>query len=410
MNNSKLYSHTEMQIEPEPNGYNLGGGAARFLRPDGPVFLTADNALNGQAGQRFITVDYANPAVNGTFRLIRPLIVVEGFDPGLLISPENQFGVLNLVGFLDQLRGSPDLQTLLQSDVQQYDIIYVDWARGTDFLQRNALLLERVIRWVNEQKALDGSVEPNVILGQSMGGVISRWALRDMENRGLNHQTRLFISWDGAQQGANVPVAYQHLARHANSLFVQSAIPVLLGGLNIVTLAGNALNLMDVPAARQMLMNRAMANGEINNVDHDNWQLELRNLGYPSQTRNVAVSNGSECGIGQGFLPNADLINVNGRANTRFLSELALHTGNFGFWENLSLLTNKPQFLLGIVPGGNDFFFELNCKAQPVNSTSQIYKGKITYRKKILWLISINTTITDRTRNSNPSLLAIDGT
>ena len=372
--------------------------------------MTADNAFNGQAGQGFITVDYANPAVNGTFRLIRPLIVVEGFDPGLLISPENQFGVLNLVGFLDQLRGSPDLQTLLQSDVQQYDIIYVDWARGTDFLQRNALLLERVIRWVNEQKALDGSVEPNVILGQSMGGVISRWALRDMENRGLNHQTRLFFSWDGAQQGANVPVAYQHLARHANSLFVQSAIPVLLGGLNIVTLAGNALNLMDVPAARQMLMNRAMANGEINNVDHDNWQLELRNLGYPSQTRNVAVSNGSECGIGQGFLPNADLINVNGRANTRFLSELALHTGNFGSWENLSLLTNKPQFLLGIVPGGNDFFFELNCKAQPVNSTSQIYKGKITYRKKILWLISINTTITDRTRNSNPSLLAIDGT
>ena len=30
MDNSKLYSHTEMQIELEPNGYNLGGGAARF--------------------------------------------------------------------------------------------------------------------------------------------------------------------------------------------------------------------------------------------------------------------------------------------------------------------------------------------------------------------------------------------
>jgi hypothetical protein len=140
--------------------------------------------------------------VNGTFRLVRPLIVVEGFDPGHLLAPELEFGMSTFNTFVRQLdnpAGFSQLTQLLRGNNQQYDIIYVDWARGTDFLQRNALLLERVIRWVNEQKALDGSVEPNVILGQSMGGVISRWALRDMENRGLNHQTRLFISWDGAQ-------------------------------------------------------------------------------------------------------------------------------------------------------------------------------------------------------------------
>ena len=182
-------------------------------------------------------------------------------------------------------------------------------------------------------------------------------------------------------------------------------------------LARNFLGLIDEPAARQMLINRVLENGQINNVDHDAWQQELRNLGYPQQlfngvaVRNIAVSNGSECGVGQGFQPYADLINVNGRANTRFLSDLALGTGaGFGAFFYLSLLTQKPQFLFGILTGRNDFAFELNCKAQPVNASTQIYKGKITYTKKILWLINVNTVITNRTRNANPAVLAIDGT
>lgn len=403
-NNTNLYSHTEMQIEQEPNAYgNSGCSSCRFPRPGGPIFLTADDPYIGQSGQGWITVDYAN----ADLRLRRPLIVVEGFDPGHLLAPERQFGFSNFVTFIAQLNGSNDLRNLLQGNNQQYDIIYVDWFRGTDFLQRNALLLERVIRWVNEQKAIDGSVEPNVVLGQSMGGVISRWALRDMENRGLNHQTRLYISWDAPQQGANVPVAYQHAVRHANSLFMQSAIPVLLGGTNIIRMVKNALNLLDVPAARQMLYNRVLNNGQLSNADHNAWQLELRNLGYPQQSRNVAVSNGSECGIGQGFQPGATLLSFNGRANTRILTDII---GTAGGMYLLSLFTGQPAFLFGIVPGRNDFFFDFQCNAQPEGTTIQLYKGKIDYRKKILWLINVNTTITNRTRNSDPSVLPIDGT
>lgn len=36
-------------------------------------------------------------------------------------------------------------------------------------MQRNAFLVERLIQWVNEQKALSGSSEQNVVLGMSMG-------------------------------------------------------------------------------------------------------------------------------------------------------------------------------------------------------------------------------------------------
>ncbi|MBW7840688.1 MAG: T9SS type A sorting domain-containing protein [Chitinophagaceae bacterium] len=412
-NNTTLYSHTEMQIEPEPNAYGSGCSSCRFPRPGGPIFLTADEAYLGQFGQGWITVDYAN----ADLKLRRPLIVVEGFDPGHLLAPERQFGYSNFVTFVAQLNGSFDLRNLLQGNNQQYDIIYVDWFRGTDFLQRNALLLERVIRWVNEQKALDGSNEPNVILGQSMGGVIARWALRDMENKNLNHQTRLYISWDAPHQGANVPVSYQHAARHANSLFVQSAIPLLLGGNNTIRMVRNALNLLDVPAARQMLYNRVLNNGQLSNNDHNAWQTELRNMGYPvgfpqQQIRNIAVSNGSECGAGQGFQPGATLLNIVGRGNTRVLTDLiGSFTGpGLGFWGGLSLLTLKPQFLLGIIPGRNDLSLNVRCQAQPEGTTIQIYRGNITYSKKILWLVNVNTTITNRTRNSDPSVLPIDGT
>lgn len=128
-NNTNLYSHTEMQIELEPNKYESSGGVSinSFARPGGPVFLTADNAHNGEAGQGWITVDYAN----ADLRLRRPLIVVEGFDPGHLLAPEVQFGFSDFNSFLLQLDGSANLQNLLQGTTQQYDIIYVDWFRGT---------------------------------------------------------------------------------------------------------------------------------------------------------------------------------------------------------------------------------------------------------------------------------------
>jgi len=437
-NGNLLYTHTEMQVRPEPNNY-AGGAAARFLRPGGPIFLTADGAWNGQTAQGWITVDYANPAdALGRFRLNRPLIVAEGFDPGHLLTPEQQFGITNFNTFIFQLNGSANLQTLLQSNNQVYDIIYVDWARGTDFLQRNALLLERVIRWVNEQKVLDGSTQPNTVLGQSMGGVIARWALRDMENRGLPHQTNLYINWDGPQLGANVPMAYQHLGRHANSFYLSSNLGIAITGYNsfirpvvnfninaingirglfggtpwneIGSLPANStilagLNLSDVPAARQMLINRINLAGNVENNLSTTWQTELRNLGYPQQTRNIAVSNGSECAINQGFAPYADLLTFNGKANTRFLGDVL---GTIGM-PVLGGLLNKPQFFLGILPGRNEFFFDFNCKAQPVGGTPQIYRGKITYRKKLLYFIDVNTTITDRTRNAFANILPIDG-
>jgi hypothetical protein len=402
-NNTTLYSHTEMKIDPEPNG-SYACPSCRFPT-NGPVEipLTADDAYLGEYAQGWIHVDYAN----SDLKLRKPLIVVEGFDPGYLLTPELEFGQTDFGTFSRQISNSnSSLIGLLQGSIQQYDIIYVNWKKGADYLQRNGYFLERVMRWVREQKIIDGCTEPNVVLGQSMGGVIGRWALRDMENRSLAHQTRLFISWDSPHQGANVPVAYQHAARHANNLFMSTAIPILFGGNGIVRLVKNALNLADFPAAKQMLYYRVQDNGQLDNSLHNTWQTELRNMGYPAQCRNVAVSNGSECAAGQGFNAGDILLRINGKANTRFLGDLI----GMIVMAPLAGITNKPALFLGILPGKNSFTFDVQCNAQPEGFTAQIYKGKITYTKKVLWLINANTTLTNRTRNSDPSVLPIDAT
>ena len=429
-NGSYLYSHSDVYVLPEPwSGANTGGSAAAGTARTGggiivqgyspneyePIPITAGTAFNGQYGQGYITVDYASPSYN----LTKPLIVVEGFDPGTVLNPENPYGESNYSTFSFLLRNSTSnsLRGLLQNDngTQQYDIIYVDWKNGVDYLERNALLLESVIEWVNNKKAADGCTAPNVVLGQSMGGVIARYALKDMENKGLGHQTQLYINWDGPQQGANVPVSYQHMVRHVNSFYLSTNVPWLLGLVNqqVALTVKNALNLADFPASQELLMNRIDQNHNLSTSMHSNWQATLNRMGYPTQCRNVAVSNGSECGSDQGFQPGAAIVSINGKTNTRFLGDV-LTRGFFPLGGStfpiLALLLNRPQFLLGIIPGRNTLNLQIQCNAQPISAGQQVYLGKLTYTKTVLWLISVNTTITNQSYSSVSSVLPIDGT
>ncbi|MDT0678526.1 hypothetical protein [Autumnicola musiva] len=128
----------------------------------------------------------------------KPLIVAEGLDTGLL-GASGTIGDSDITDFLTSIRlsGSNELRDLITNNTSiDYDVVYVNWDNGTDYLQRNAYVLEEVIKWVNQEKTANGSTTPNVVLGQSMGGVIARYALRDMENRNKPHNTSLYISHD----------------------------------------------------------------------------------------------------------------------------------------------------------------------------------------------------------------------
>ncbi|WP_046758675.1 T9SS type A sorting domain-containing protein [Kordia jejudonensis] len=413
-NNQVLYAHSKIHIEVagRTSTPNLAERtidepcAINALGIDEVEFVGTQTYL-GQRNTATLEIDYAND--DCTIR--RPLIVAEGFDSGLL-GTENGLGDNEYEGFI---RDALFFTGNLADELQDYDIIYVNWGNGKDHLQRNALLLEDIIAWVNSEKV--GNT-PNVVLGQSMGGVIARYALTDMEERNLVHDTSLYISHDAPHQGANIPLGVLYFARHLVDQFVSTP----LGDINInpddtsPTSIEDIQALIDAPGTQQLLINTVASNFSVTNTLHTNFFTELRGLnsndGYPQLTRNIAISNGSHCANPQPFSPTDALFSIDGDGNTSiltdFLSELLSPLGDIGFIGS-AILLDEPGLLLGILPGNSSFNLDFGVNALPdVGQTAQIYKGKIVFTKKLLWVLDINTTITDRSYNNPTGVLPFD--
>jgi hypothetical protein len=414
-----LYSHSKIVIEGDD--LQTSGSIARtasqarsILCPvPVPVPITGTRQYLGQVGSATLQIRYATDC-----QIRKPLIVVEGFDSGLA-GKENQFGESNYWTFYNKSQFNTGL---LGASLDTYDIIYVNWNNGKDYLQRNAYLLEDIIKYVNTRKASAGSTIPNVIIGQSMGGVIARYALRDMENlyasTGLatwQHKTNLYVSHDAPQQGANIPLGILYFARHMSKQFITTP----LGDMNInpsssggsVTIA-DLEALIDAPGTQQLLKNNVGSNYAINNNLSDTWQTELSNMGYPQQTRNIAISNGNHCANPQAFGPGAKLFSLSGNGKTTFLTDflsILLSPITGASYTTAATLLNEPGLLIGILPGKSKFNLDFQVNALPnVGATAQIYKGKISFTKKFLWIVGITVNLTNRSFSSPSGSLPLD--
>jgi hypothetical protein len=361
-----LYSHSKIIIEGDieassNNNARITGQARSAMCPVPVVVpITGTRQYLGQAGSATLQIRYATDC-----EIRKPLIVVEGFDSGLA-GKENQFGESSFRTFNNK---SQDDTGTLGGSLDSYDIIYVNWNNGKDYLQRNAYLLEDIIKYVNTRKASAGSTIPNVVIGQSMGGVIARYALRDMENlfasTGIStwqHKSNLYVSHDAPQQGATIPLGILYFARHLSKQFISTP----LGDMNInpsssgggsVTIA-DLEALIDAPGTQQLLKNNVGGNYDINNALSTAWQTELTNLGYPQQTRNIAISKGNHCANPQAFAPGAKLFSLSGNGKTTFLTDFLsiLFTKLSGTaYTTAAFLLNEPGLLIGVLPGQSKF-------------------------------------------------------
>ena len=268
--------------------------------------------------------------------LDKPIIVVDGFDPG---DGRTISGLYDLLTFTGS-EGEQNLADLVRA--QGFDVVILNFPSyfrlddnsllniddatdnnadlvideldypgsklvngGADFIERNAMLLIDLINTLNADKVGD---EDLVIIGPSMGGLISRYALNFMENASENHETRLWISFDSPHLGANVPLGFQH---QFNFLGFG-----LGDGLNVIPLQGIVNGLLKSPAARQLLVDHF----ESHLVDGSEFEFDpakllpeahpyrgifeqdittLTTTGYPQNTRNVSIINGS--GIGNPY-------------------------------------------------------------------------------------------------------------
>jgi len=246
--------------------------------PNDTLSVTATIPYAGVAGsgQAYVRLSPLNT------QLTNPVVVIEGFDLDNTMNWDELYQLLNQQGLADTLFGDG------------YDLVVLNFTDATDYMQRNAFvaveLIQQVLGMIDPQKEI-------TLVGPSMGGLAGRYALAYMEHEGIAHRIRTFISFDGPQRGADIPLGVQYWMQFFAGESESAAF---------------LLTRLDRPAARQMLLyhhtNPPTGVGAADPL-RTAFLSDLDAVGgYPQEPRLVAVANGSGLGTDQGFAPGEQLI------------------------------------------------------------------------------------------------------
>ncbi len=322
-NGSQKVIRATLEVEGPPIGsfykkseaYGTMGTDPEPIQPCFPeTFLTADmpfsDYITSENKKGVIEIGYY--FANCTSRqLQKPIIILDGFDPG------DERNVSDIYGLLYYNNGSNNFGEEMRQ--QGYDVIIVNFPNiidkhfgpypgllipvirdgGADYIERNALAVVKLIQSVNQQLVANGSTEEIIVVGPSMGGLISRYALAYMEKKhaegvpNMNHNTRLWVSFDSPHWGANIPIGDQYwleyYTRVAGNKGAKASLENKIGSV----------------AARQMLVHHWTAGSEspVPNVFRSQFMVNLQSNGisssggFPQNLRKVALTNGSGIGI-----------------------------------------------------------------------------------------------------------------
>jgi pimeloyl-ACP methyl ester carboxylesterase len=231
-----------------------------------------------------------------TKRITKPIIFVDGFDPtNAQHAGEIWTNYLNKP--FDGSTGIVKLgDELIDND---YDIIIFDQSDtdvntgGGGLIENNALALAKFLETLY---SLHSSTLQNdfIVVGASMGGLISRYALTYMEKNNIPHHTKLFISFDAPHSGAQIPVGVQQFAD----------VVTQYGGLRFKEKVRYAIHQSD--AAKQLLLHHSGAESEsVQAHPYRNMFLtHLNDLGsWPVLCRKIAIADGNRNGILKPNLP-----------------------------------------------------------------------------------------------------------
>ncbi|MFC6996035.1 DNRLRE domain-containing protein [Rufibacter roseus] len=226
-------------------------------------------------------------------KIRKPIIVVDGFDA---LDKEDADDIYDERLNKEDANGRKFAETLRN---QGFDIIILNFPTythpatgeirygGGDYIERNARILMHLIDTVNTAK--EGN-EDLIIIGPSMGGLISQYALAYMEQHYMTHNTKLWVSFDSPHKGANVPLGDQifldFFAKEAGSDAAEEARDKRINS----------------PAAKQMLRYHYLPNTYTDYFQRFYNSLNL--LGFPNgdigeeeDFRKIALVNGSLGGI-----------------------------------------------------------------------------------------------------------------
>ena len=349
---STYLSHSIVNVLPNPISPSGGSSSSRY------IFQPIDTLQH----QAMITYE-------STATFDNPLIIAESFDPWIL-SPYIERTDTSLHSY----SGIRDYRIFENMSILSgFDIFYVDWRDYGADIRTNALLLEAAIKWINKHKT---SGHANVVLGQSMGGLIARYCLCDMEKKGVPHNTRMYISHDAPHRGASVSPGLQYLFWDlCGTEFISRKV---FSAIGMEDLFDEALRLGTYTSVRQMLPVYLNSSGVYDNSVYNSFQTVLDNIGFPrgdtgQPIENVAIVNGGRYAGGTTSLYNSGdrIIHISANSSTGIATELLL-----------SFLHTAPSFFW--IPDGSTISFSYDVMPYLYNS-SIARELELSYTKRLQW-------------------------
>lgn len=314
---------------------------------------------------------YTDPSgTNCDNKITNPIIILDGFDPGnnrqywkiydhyLTIPPlKAVLGEdLRKLGYDIVFLNFPNLGQLISDGMQNVqlkdisnnyinkvpEIVYdasnnpVNLAKrdgGADYIERNAFLLVKLIQEINATMQANGSYSTGMrIVGPSMGGQISRYALAYMEKQNslsvpnMEHNAKLWISFDSPHEGATVHIGLQQALYHLGYYSGQQSAKDQFEGQ------------LRSKAARQMLIDQIDGVSTYSNF-HGTYYNNLKNNGlsgsegYPQDLRKIALSNGSGDGNGENGNVHDEILRIKGTASGINAIDMSIkNTSQTGWW------------------------------------------------------------------------------
>lgn len=404
-NGSYLYCHSLVKVVTDDV---ITRGEANRVLADDYEDITAALPFEGVTAKGRISYLYSlyNPG-----KITKPFIVMEGFDPIEFVEESNpyrgdkNYGSTHIGTFVEGLQKRYSAFSKLRNE---YDIIYIDLFDSKLSIQANARLFERAIEIINQKKKESGCTEKNIVMGQSMGGLIARYGLKEMEKTSKIHDTSLLFFHDTPHLGAHVPLG---VLQGVNGLLKFYHDKWIAGRLALGDFKSKIAPILYSNAARQMLINYVDNDGNIDNSYHNAWQRELTQMGYPQgdngyKMRIVSISNGQTSVIDC----RKPYIYVDGHASTTILSDLLMEflAPNLLGTALGIVFQDWQTFMLGLLPGSSTLL--LHFEATPISYYNQrsVCDMYIRYVKKFLWMVKIRRTIFSYQRDYSYSMICYD--
>ena len=364
-------------------------------QPDSTFVVSATGSYSNGIPQATVSIKYAT---GHNKHLVKPFIVAEGIDP-------IRFNPNYVAGNYYRNKGVTNLRTFTSSDYPtsdiDYDIVYIDWEDSCAPLELNVDILKQVIQFVNHEKT--DSTQSLVLMGQSMGGLMSRIALCQMEDDHEPHNVSVFLSQDAPHLGANVPVGLLYLAQFlykkicrlssiTRSILLSKVFPSLTYAERDI-IYQDLIRLRDAPSVKQMLYNYVDTTLTLvdNNSDYHQWQ----------------ANNYSKYPKGDGIIPFKSLSLSNGgntvpsfsndiaSFNASFTASLILHW----FAAPFHLFDNPIEAYLDLIPRHTTLDYAIRVKPY-FNNDEQVFYYRNRLRKKFLWIPFSDKTVAEISLNS----------